>query len=113
MNLNELFFNPVSIIATVLAAFFVAMAVLRRSSSRQNARARSVPPDSKPYRVSDPYSVAPPTAPAPAAPPPAVFANPSPSAAAPEPERKFFRQYDGTERKTDGSAGDSSGYVWE
>lgn len=51
----ELFNNPVTIIAGILALFFISMGFSRRLALRRSDPNR-LKPDQKPYQVSDPYA---------------------------------------------------------
>ena len=108
----ELLLNPVTIIATFLALFFVLMAVRR---SRHAARPSSHPKDEgldKPYRIANPYVLSPPPA-APAPPTPSLddtLTAPKP----PAPARRVFRQFNQSVLNPDmNPSSDQTGYVWE
>ncbi|HPJ57466.1 MAG TPA: hypothetical protein P5306_07145 [Kiritimatiellia bacterium] len=114
---TELLFNPITIIATLLALFFVLMAFRR---NRNTGRLPSRPEDTseaKPYRVANPYSPAPAvpnpaSAPAPAA-PPATLLQP-PASPTPAPPRRVFRQFGQSALQPDANPADGqTGYVWE
>ena len=108
---SDLFFNPVTGIALVLAVFFSLMALLRSKEARRKEREKNA---AKPYVVADPYS-----------PPKAVpssenlLSSPSLSqspSASPDsdPSHKYFRQFGPTSNGT-GAATPSNptGYIWE
>ena len=57
---TELLLNPITIIAALLALFFVVMAVRRsRHASRSSVRLKDGVPD-KPYHIANPYTLPPP-----------------------------------------------------
>ncbi len=103
---SELFLNPVTVIAILLALFFVAMTYFRHLGVK-HARQEQNRGGHKPYQVTNPY-----------APPAPVSAAPLDAPAAPQrldqaPPRKVFRQIGRDPAVTGARAGDSSGYVWE
>lgn len=96
--------HPITIIATLLALFFVAMALLRRSSKREE----SVPatdPKSGTIRVTSPY--APPAAP----PSHAAFPSRAPSLGTTSEAARTFRQF-GPHQSAPGNTV-ADGYLWE
>ena len=111
--MNDFFLEhvgPISIIATLLAAFFVVMAFLRHLGLKR-VRHQLDRDDNKPYRVSNPYSA---TAAPIATPPPTLAATTAVPDAASDPSGKIFRQYGPAPAALpDKPAAPSSGYVWE
>ena len=110
---DELFLGPVTIIAVLLAVFFVAMAFFRHLGAKR-LRAQHNRPEDKPYRISNPYeATAAPTAPAP--PPAGAAFAPPPAAteAASDPSGKIFRQFEPGAAGSKDKSSDPSGYLWE
>lgn len=112
---TELLFNPITIIASLLAAFFVLMAILRRRHSHAPHPAQSADSAAKPYRVSNPYTPAPPLSASPVpAPAPALMATPpiqNPTTPTP---RKVFRQFGQSALQPQADrSDDTTGYIWE
>ena len=114
---TELLFNPITIIATLLALFFVLMAFRR---SRNAGRLPSRPEDTsgaKPYHVANPYSPAPTvvnpaSVPVPAAHPSTLLQTPA--TPPPPPRRRVFRQFGQSALHPDANPADGqTGYVWE
>lgn len=114
---TELLFNPITIIATLLALFFVLMGFRR---SRNTGRLPSRPEDisgAKPYHVANPYSPA--QTVSGSAPVPAPATHPAtllqtPSSPTPEPRRRVFRQFGQSALHPDANPADGqTGYVWE
>lgn len=101
----ELMSHPVTIIATLLALFFVLMAVLRHSNKRKNTPEEEGGP-AGPVRVASPY--APTTAPLPAA----DAKTKASFDIAPQAEGKVFRQF-GKPPETPSSTHEPDEYVWE
>lgn len=95
--MKELFSNPVTLIAIVLSAFFVAMAVAKRLGGRRTTSEKDA--SEKPYQVSDPFT-----------PPPQDAAPPEeePATIIPLPSQKVFRQFGSESERTA-----DKDYVWE
>ncbi|HPC19605.1 MAG: hypothetical protein KA118_18685 [Verrucomicrobia bacterium] len=106
----ESFFGPVSIIAILLAVFFLAMAYLRYTGVK-NARTHKYPADAKPWQVANPYTaedhLTEEPAPATLAPPPPADLHADSHLDAP-----VFHQFSSSSASTPNSD-DKSGYVWE
>ena len=108
---SDLFFNPVTGIALVLAVFFSLMALLRSKESRRKEREKNA---AKPYTVADPFS-------APKAPPAetvlsssASLVQSSPAAQDSDHSRKYFRQFGPTSNGTGAvTPSNPTGYIWE
>ena len=107
----ESFFGPVSVIALLLAFFFIAMAFLRHLGTKR-ARTQKYSTAAKPWQVANPYTASDNLEAA--APPPATLAPASAAKdAASDPSRAVFRQYGSP---ASGAAPDdpaTPGYVWE
>ena len=110
-HLTELMLNPITIIATLLALFFVLMAVRRRRHAASPSARAKTDSSNKPYHVVNPYG-----------PPSQVDADTSATAprntlTPPEtkpPTRRVFRQFGQSALHPDMKAPNKkSGYVWE
>ncbi|NLG35164.1 MAG: hypothetical protein GX548_07405 [Lentisphaerae bacterium] len=114
-ELIDLIFNPITIIALLLALFFILMAYMRNLGSRKE-RTEASSGEAKPYRVSDPYAA--PKPPPPPAPPRTTLDStpvhpPSPDTSEPDSGRKFFRQFGPGPDGPATARADAEGYVWE
>lgn len=108
---TELLFNPITIIATLLALFFVLMAVRRsRHAAQPSSRSKNEVPD-KPYRIANPYTLPPrPTAPPSAPALGDTLTDPTPL----PPPRRVFRQFNqSAEHPNMNLPNDKVRYVWE
>lgn len=106
------FLGPVSVIAILLAFFFIAMAYLRHLGA-QRARNQKISSAAKPWQVANPYTASDNLEAT--APPPATLAPASAAKdAASDPSRAVFRQY-GSPASVAAAPDDAStpGYVWE
>lgn len=108
---TELLLNPITIIASFLALFFILMAVRRsRHAARPASRSEDEASD-KPYRVANPYTL--PLLPTTPAPAPALrdtLTAPSPS----PPTPRVFRQFNQSVLHPNmNPPNDQAGYVWE
>ena len=108
---TDLVFNPVTIIATLLALFFVLMAVRRRRHAAPPSSRPKTDTSDKPYRVVNPYR--PPTLPDASAPDPAprdTLTSPD----APPPTRRVFRQFGQSALHPEMKLpNEKTGYIWE
>ena len=108
--MSELFFNPITIIATLLAAFFVLMAFMRHLHGKRSRGRRAT---DKPYRIADPYAP-PPPAPAPAPAASVSLMAPASPAEKPASAHKFFRQFGHPHSPSGGTTSEPpSDYIWE
>ncbi|NCA82215.1 MAG: hypothetical protein EOM72_05660 [Opitutae bacterium] len=109
MNADS-FFGPVSVIAILLAFFFVAMAYLRHLGAKR-ARTRKRSKDEKPWQISNPYTASENLT----APPPLATLAPPPAArnVASDPTSPVFRQFSSTSPSAAKPAPPAPGYVWE
>lgn len=105
--MNELFLNPITVIATLLAAFFILMAFLRHVNYKREHNRRST---DKPYRVTDPFSS--PVAPPPPAPSTRFIASETPAAKSSS-QPKVFRQFGADPQSAGGTTVDPADYIWE
>ena len=106
-DLNALFWNPITLIAGLLAVFFTLMAYVRRRMSR---RARAAKKAEKPYRVSDPYT------------PPVIQPTPEPvidqshqmlTTGKNKTNNKFFRQFGQPNPTPQDKNAEPTDYIWE
>ena len=106
-DLNTLFWNPITLIAGLLAVFFTLMAYVRRRMSR---RARANKKAEKPYRVSDPYTppVIQPTPEPMIEPPPQLLSNGKGKA-----NNKYFRQFGQPNPAPQDKHAEPTDYIWE
>ena len=111
-NFSELLFNPVTIIALILACFFSMMAFFRSQQARRKEKEKNA---AKPYTVADPFSqpqAAPVHHPLP---PPTLSAHP-PAAQLSDGDQshKYFRQFGSTPNGTGAvTPSNTAGYIWE
>lgn len=112
--MSELFFNPITIIATILACFFILMALVRHMITKRGKKTRRA--TDKPYQINDPYAPPPAhPAPPPTRTPPNITLmdnNPHP-APKPKESRKFFRQFGLPPQTTGEESPEPSYYTWE
>ena len=107
-ELRELLLNPITIIALLLAVFFILMAYLRNIGTKR----RDAPDtDAKPYNVTDPYALPKTSAPPPRRPAPGPTLTLSDTEK--EPAAKVFRQFGADGSTTAATRPDNDGYVWE
>ncbi len=115
-ELIRLISNPITIIALVLAGFFILMAFLRNKGPRpQDGDGRANNETARRYHVTDPYAM-PRTPEEPRPPPPGPsLATKTASPQHPETEqgRKYFRQFGSAPGGRAGPGGDPDGYIWE
>jgi hypothetical protein len=115
---TELIFNPITIIATLLAAFFVLMAFLRRRHPHHPSQVLRDESAAKPYHITNPYSAAHlrnatthSTGPAPS---PSLLATPPGHNSVSRPPRKVFRQFGQSALQPQADKTDeNTGYIWE
>lgn len=108
---TELLFNPITIIATLLALFFVLMAVRRRRHAASPSSRPKTGSSGKPYHVVNPYRS--PSQPDASTPPPAPH-NTLTSSDAPPPARRVFRQFGQSALHPDMKLPtEKTGYIWE
>jgi|GEM_PF-1314205 hypothetical protein len=107
----ESFFGPVTVIAVLLALFFIAMAYLRHLGV-QRARTQKTSATAKPWQVANPYTASETLVSTAAA--PATLAPPSAATkAASDPSRSVFRQFGSVGAGTAAPDDRTPGYVWE
>lgn len=104
------FFGPVTVIAILLAFFFIAMAYLRHLGI-QRARTQKFAASAKPWQVANPYTASENLA---ATPPPTTLAAPSAAkTAASDPSGSVFRQFGSGGAGAAAPNDQTTGYVWE
>ena len=106
-DLNALFWNPITLIAGLLALFFTLMAYIRRRMSR---RARAAKKAEKPYRVSDPYT---PPVIQPAPEPVIDTSSPMLTTSKSKANNKYFRQFGQPNPAPQDKHAEPTDYIWE
>ena len=112
--MTELFFNPITIIATILGLFFILMAAFRHMITKRGKKNRRA--SDKPYQINDPYSPPPahPAQPPSRTPPNITLADNNPTQAPkPKESRKFFRQFGLPQQSGSEESPEPSYYTWE
>ncbi|MDY0144958.1 MAG: hypothetical protein RBS84_03065 [Kiritimatiellia bacterium] len=108
---TELLLNPITIIAALLALFFVVMAVRRsRHASRSSVRLKDGVPD-KPYHIANPYTLPPLPTPPDTAP---ALRDTLTAPRSPASSPRVFRQFNQSAEHPDMNLpNDQVRYVWE
>ena len=106
--MSDLFLNPITIIASLLAAFFIIMAFVRHSITKRTRGGRRA--SDRPNRVADPYTLPPPAPPPAPSPTLQTPAHPSTDA---KPPAKIFRQFGHPQPTSGGTTSAPSDYIWE